>query len=430
MAPNTTQRVKPSTTSSIVQTIPSKSFTPTLFTASATKRPDPTPTKTNLLLPAPAWTSQERAFWQEVLDALNTGESRQIESYIDKVFLTFDVWVWGLTPAPPSQVAQYLAEATNGGTSACVGFSEDSILVSLPRPLQIPGVGNYGSYITLHRYHSLKIEDIKPYPPVYGSYSTARYWPCDLAGLVPVRKPDIYVLWETRPQEDFETAVVEFVRALEKQNFQSLQTRLLPRIAYAMYEGIRNLEPAEEIMLSVFTKYTGSNIKCIGYNSNGTLIVANFQLPPPNMPYLKIFFTVDNDGLYKAAVYYFIDSMEDIINDYNLEHLRPCPPPLQSSNDIPPEERPCWVAPRRLKVGQQAMVCTQKDPVILRKGPGKNFPKINSLAPGSRVSIIDGPKCDAISRMWYWHVQTPAGQQGWIAEGGDFFDPYYLCPNP
>lgn len=364
-----------------------------------------------------------------MLDALNTGEARQIEPYLDEIFLTFDVWVWGLTPTPSSQVAQYLAEATNGGTSACVGFGKDSILVSLPRPLQIPGVGNYGPYITLHRHQGPKVENIKPYPPIYGSYASSRYWPCDLAGLVPVQEPDIYVLWATRPQEDLETAVVEFVQALKTQDSQSLQKRLLPRLAYASYEGLRELKPMEEI-LPTFMDYEKSDIRCIGYQDDGMLIVANFDLSYPEAPYLRVFFTPDNDGLYKVSAYSLIGSMEEALTSHDQNRLRPCPAPLQSSNDVPPEERPCWIAPRRLKVGQQAVVCTQSDPVILRKGPGKDYSRLGSLPPGSRISIIEGPKCDAVSRMWYWHVQIPSGQQGWVAEGGDMVDPYYLCPQP
>jgi hypothetical protein len=93
------------------------------------------------------------------------------------------------------------------------------------------------------------------------------------------------------------------------------------------------------------------------------------------------------------------------------------------------EAQSCPGAPKqRLKVNETAYVCTRKDSVKLREGPGKNYSAIKSLSPGAEVTITGGPKC-ADNWSW-WQVQTKSGYTGWMTEGGDSIDPYFLCPNP
>jgi hypothetical protein len=82
--------------------------------------------------------------------------------------------------------------------------------------------------------------------------------------------------------------------------------------------------------------------------------------------------------------------------------------------------------PQRLNVGGKAYICTLSDPVRLRDGAGRQFSALVSLDPGTGLNVIGGPIC-ADGWSW-WRVQTYSGNIGWIAEGGDSVDPYFLCP--
>lgn len=88
----------------------------------------------------------------------------------------------------------------------------------------------------------------------------------------------------------------------------------------------------------------------------------------------------------------------------------------------------CPGAPRqRLSVGEDAIVCTKSDPVRLRKGPSLNNKIIKQYYPGSVLSVIDGPIC---ANNWsWWKVRAQDGNVGWMAEGGDSIDYYFLCPD-
>lgn len=94
-----------------------------------------------------------------------------------------------------------------------------------------------------------------------------------------------------------------------------------------------------------------------------------------------------------------------------------------------PQSDACLKAPqRRLTVGEQATICTLYENVILRESPRSSSMEIKRLIPGAEVWITDGPICDEASQYWYWKVSTQSGYKGWMAEGGDEIDTYYLCP--
>ncbi|HNE04511.1 MAG TPA: SH3 domain-containing protein [Anaerolineales bacterium] len=89
----------------------------------------------------------------------------------------------------------------------------------------------------------------------------------------------------------------------------------------------------------------------------------------------------------------------------------------------------CSGAPKqRLKIDEKAYVCTQKDSVKLRSDAGKEYSEIKALIPGAEVTVIDGPLC-ADNWSW-WQVRTESGFIGWMSEGGDEVDEYFLCPLP
>ena len=99
-----------------------------------------------------------------------------------------------------------------------------------------------------------------------------------------------------------------------------------------------------------------------------------------------------------------------------------------------PTTSPCMGSPKRLSVGEWATVCTwsSREPVVMRTGPGKSYPKNgHELVPGARVYVLEGPICDDENKWWYWKVRTETkGYVGWMAEGGDNRDAYFLCPSP
>ena len=82
--------------------------------------------------------------------------------------------------------------------------------------------------------------------------------------------------------------------------------------------------------------------------------------------------------------------------------------------------------PQRLQVNKMAYVCTQSDSVKLRSDAGKQYSEIKSLVPGADLTIIGGPIC-ADNWSW-WQVKTESGFIGWMSEGGDEVDEYFLCP--
>lgn len=89
----------------------------------------------------------------------------------------------------------------------------------------------------------------------------------------------------------------------------------------------------------------------------------------------------------------------------------------------------CPGAPVQLVyVNARAYVCTQSDRLIVRKKPNKSSAEIARIYPGTQMTIIKGPEC-ADNWSW-WRIETDDGIVGWVAEGGDNVDPYFICPLP
>ncbi len=87
----------------------------------------------------------------------------------------------------------------------------------------------------------------------------------------------------------------------------------------------------------------------------------------------------------------------------------------------------CPGAPlQRMSVNQRGYVCTQSDAVILRQNPNRSGNEITRVDAGVSFAVIGGPSC-ADNWSW-WNVQLDNGTTGWISEGGDATDPYFICP--
>lgn len=101
----------------------------------------------------------------------------------------------------------------------------------------------------------------------------------------------------------------------------------------------------------------------------------------------------------------------------------------QSAQQTLAAQKSCTGAPQqRLIVGEQAQVCTLRDSVFMRNNPSRSGGRIGSYAPGSTLEVLSGPVC-ANSWSW-WEVRDENGKIGWMSEGGDNVDPYFLCPQP
>lgn len=82
--------------------------------------------------------------------------------------------------------------------------------------------------------------------------------------------------------------------------------------------------------------------------------------------------------------------------------------------------------PQRVIIGEKAKVCTKSADLIVRKEPGRDGMELTGIKPGTNFMIIDGPSC---ANDWsWWKVELDSGLKGWVAEGGDNIDPYFICP--
>lgn len=84
--------------------------------------------------------------------------------------------------------------------------------------------------------------------------------------------------------------------------------------------------------------------------------------------------------------------------------------------------------PQRMVVNRRGSVCTQRDTVRLRDQPARSASTIVFLPVGTQFTVLRGPSC-ADNWSW-WQIQTDNGYSGWISEGGDNVDPYFICPLP
>jgi hypothetical protein len=82
--------------------------------------------------------------------------------------------------------------------------------------------------------------------------------------------------------------------------------------------------------------------------------------------------------------------------------------------------------PQRMIVNQRGRVCTQSDSVRLRSAPARSASTLTQLKPETLFTVIGGPAC---SDNWsWWNIRLSDGTTGWLTEGGDEVDQYFICP--
>lgn len=134
-------------------------------------------------------------------------------------------------------------------------------------------------------------------------------------------------------------------------------------------------------------------------------------------------------GLWRLQTVW-INTPQSYIEIYNLP-IYACdldsPAQVTVEAQMPPTPAVCPGAPpQQMRVGEQGYVCTRSDAVILRAGPQRSSAELTRLQPGTTFTVLDGPRC-ADTWSW-WQIRSADGWEGWIAEGGDRIDPYFICP--
>jgi hypothetical protein len=117
--------------------------------------------------------------------------------------------------------------------------------------------------------------------------------------------------------------------------------------------------------------------------------------------------------------YYFTDNLPIVACSQGVENFATATP----SPSCP------GAPPQRLTVGGRGEVCTRTDNVRLRAEAGRDATVVASLPPGTEFTVLGGPQCAGSNWSW-WEIRTDDGLTGWVAEGGDATDRYFLCPLP
>ena len=105
--------------------------------------------------------------------------------------------------------------------------------------------------------------------------------------------------------------------------------------------------------------------------------------------------------------------------------------PLEAS-DIDPEGVNCGAAPpSQVTIGDYARVSQRIGAdLVLRDAPSGRI--LDYLLMGTRVQILDGPRCGTNNRLFtWWQVQSEEGLIGWVAEGDATQNPplYFIEPD-
>jgi hypothetical protein len=152
-------------------------------------------------------------------------------------------------------------------------------------------------------------------------------------------------------------------------------------------------------------------------------------LDPPYESDWAGFFLYDRDGEWTLTVNYLNDPQNYYFSDYE---LTACNQPERLEVHAPPVTEPLsgqscpGAPPQQMVIEQKGYVCTRKDNVFLRSQPSRAGDVLAKLPPGASFTVIDGPACG--DNWSWWEVRTDEGTEGWVSEGGDDVDPYFICP--
>lgn len=237
------------------------------------------------------------------------------------------------------------------------------------------------------------------------------------------------------------TGYLLFAREAEKPYIMAADSRAETQVMPASYKGLHpialNGHGKIEVVGEMFPPHSNIYVLLYNYISSSPRKVKLFQ---------TLSVISDSSGSIKAE---FEGPFEEGQSYLLIGLSNPNTPlngaPFNSSPDFPSDfflvgnvlatldpEQPsssCPGAPaQRMAVNQRGYVCTQTYAVRLRSSPNRSASTIVQLDKGTQFTVIGGPSC-ADNWSW-WQVKTDLGQTGWISEGGDETDPYFICPTP
>jgi len=94
---------------------------------------------------------------------------------------------------------------------------------------------------------------------------------------------------------------------------------------------------------------------------------------------------------------------------------------------VPSLTSSCPNAPaQRMQLNMRGYVCTKIGDVRLWDPPYRGAGEVAGLQSGEKFTVIGGAFC-ADDWSW-WQIRTDHGLVGWIPEGGNNVDPYFICP--
>ena len=151
---------------------------------------------------------------------------------------------------------------------------------------------------------------------------------------------------------------------------------------------------------------------------------------PPRTSDSTGFVLMKENGIYQIR-YLFVNTSSNYLQNSSNKTMQACPAVEEGAQsaavDSGSQSSACPGAPaQQVKVGASAVVCTRSEGVAVRTEPSTLGELITRLATGSALQVIGGPAC-ANGYSW-WQVRTLNGSTGWMAEGGDAEDPYFICP--
>lgn len=147
--------------------------------------------------------------------------------------------------------------------------------------------------------------------------------------------------------------------------------------------------------------------------------------PPYTSNLVGIFLGNKKDERYQ--IHFAWMNVYDIFPEVYGYEMQPCDTKMGDLTTGSTNITSCPNAPaQRMSVGKKGSVCTKNDGVYLRNNPSKSGTKLKLLEPGTQFTVVGGPKC--ASDWSFWEIRLSNGTTGWISEGGDALDPYFICP--
>lgn len=249
-------------------------------------------------------------------------------------------------------------------------------------------------------------------------------------------------------RQEPQSALRWLLYGIQEQEFYPFQNLAVSEFyGYANYIEGGDPVSREKFLLDLEPRLESSHVACDGYEASDDVIrvwtkgwspawkmtqicyVDCNVLDPAYQSSVAGFFLYKSDDEWTLRVNYLNEPQNYYFGSYDLIS---CDQPERlaiNSSQLPdePVEQSCPGAPpQRMSPTEKGYVCTQDDNVYLRSEPSRSGNILAGLPPGTLFTVIDGPRC-ADDWSW-WRVSTDQGLDGWVSEGGDNVDPYFICP--